>query len=207
MGMTLMSILTINLTRIYFVALAVGILFLFSKTNWKRWLIYSAGALAFFIIIFTFTHLAATKGKSAGWEYLGLRLQSITAPQTEDSSHSRMLLLPKIWEKIKAHPLLGNGLGDTITVYSPVFKKEITTSHFDWGFLEIWDEMGLVGLIAWLLLIAYCIVLTAKNNGPLAALVGLLVINITSPALFHVMGIIFLTTILVLKKSAQTLAR
>src|SRR3989344_997355 len=34
----LLAILSINITRIYLIALAVGILFLFSIKNWKRWL-------------------------------------------------------------------------------------------------------------------------------------------------------------------------
>ena len=204
MGMTLLALLTINITRIYLVALAVGILFLFSFKNWKRWLAYSAAALIFFMGIFTLTHLAATKGKSLGWEYLGLRLQSIALPQTEDSSLSRLLLLPKIIEKIKLHPLLGNGLGDTVTVYSPIFKANITTPHFDWGYLEIIAEMGMLGLLAWLALIAYSLWLIAKNKTLFAPLIALLVINITSPALFHVMGIIFITFILTQHSFAQT---
>jgi O-antigen ligase len=192
-GGTLLAVLTINLTRIYFLALAVGILFLFSTKNWKRWFAYSAAALAFFIIAFTLTHLAATKGKSLGWEYLGLRLQSIAMPQIEDSSLSRLLLLPKIIEKIKAHPLLGNGLGSTVTVYSPIFKVNVITPHFDWGYLEIIAEMGLVGILAWGLLIGNLMVKIKQNRGLFASVVALLVINITSPALFHVLGIIMIT--------------
>ncbi len=192
----LLAILTINITRIYLVALAVGILFLFSLKNWKRWLAYSAGALIFFVMAFTLTHLAATKGKSLGWEYLGLRLQSIAMPQIEDSSLSRTMLLPKILEKIKLHPLLGNGLGDTVTVFSPVFDTNITTPHFDWGYLEIAAEMGLLGLIAWLALMAYGLWLMAKQKAALAVIVALLVINITSPALFHVLGIVLITYML-----------
>ncbi len=191
-GAMLLAILTINITRIYLVALAVGILFLFSFKNWKRWLAYTAGALIFFVMAFSLTHLAATKGKSLGWEYLGLRLQSIALPQTEDSSLSRLLLLPKIVEKIKLHPLLGNGLGDTVTVHSPVFDVNITTPHFDWGYLEIWAEMGLLGLLAWGLLIGNLIFKIKQNRGLLASVVALLVINITSPALFHVLGVVLI---------------
>ncbi len=192
----LLALLTINITRIYLVALAVGILFLFSAKNWKRWLTYSAGAFIFFILAFSLTHLAATKGKSLGWEYLGLRLQSIAMPQIEDSSLSRMMLLPKILEKIKLHPILGNGLGDAVTVFSPVFDANITTPHFDWGYLEIIDELGLVGLATWILIIGYLILKIKQNKTALAGLVGLLVINITSPALFHVLGVVFLIYLL-----------
>ena len=189
----LLAILTINLTRIYLVALAVGMLLLFSFKNWKKWFVYSAIATGIFVSIFVLTNLAATKGKSLGLEYLGLRLQSIAAPTIEDSSLSRTLLLPKIWEKIKTNPVLGTGLGDTVTVYSPVFKQEITTPHFDWGYLEIWAEMGLIGLLAWFVLIGYILWLLRPNLASGVPLAALLAINLTSPALFHVMGILLIT--------------
>ncbi|MBP6859917.1 MAG: O-antigen ligase family protein [Candidatus Magasanikbacteria bacterium] len=195
----LVAILAVNLTRIYILALGVGLLFLFSKTNWKRWFVVSTATVIGFIIIFTTAHLATSRGKNLGWEFFGLRLQSITAPQTEESSLSRVLLLPKILEKIKNHPVLGNGLGDTVTVYSPVFKQNITTPHFDWGYLEIIAEMGMLGLLIWLSLVAYALRLIAKQYGLPAALLALLVINLTSPALFHVMGIIFITLLLAKK--------
>lgn len=192
----LLAILTINLTRIYFIGLAVGILLLFSFKNWKRWLAYSAAATLGFLLIFVFTHLAATKGKSWGLEYLGVRLQSIAMPQTEESSLSRMLLLPKITKKIKEKPFFGNGLGDTVTVYSPVLKDTITTPHFDWGYLEITAEMGIIGLLAWLSIIVYALYHIKKYGNFFVPLIALLFINITSPGLFHVMGIVFIITIL-----------
>lgn len=198
----LLAILTINLTRIYFLGLAIGMLFLFSFKNWKRWLAHSAAALLIFLAIFILTHLAATKGKSLGLEYLGLRLQSIAAPQSEDSSLSRLLLLPKILEKIKDKPVLGNGLGDTVAVYSPIFKDSITTPHFDWGYLEILAEMGALGLLAWLSLIVYTLYHIKKYHNFFAPLIALLFINFTSPALFHVMGIVFIVTYLANTKPA-----
>ncbi len=201
----LLAVLAISLTRIYFVALAVGILLLFSFKNWRRWFIYSSAAFFIFIFIFISTNLAATRGKSFGLEYLGLRLQSIALPQTEESSLSRLLLLPKILDQIKDHPALGNGLGDTVTVYSPVFEEYITTPHFDWGYLEIIAEMGVLGLAIWLTLCTYCwciITCGHQEKNFQAPLLALLIINITSPALFHVMGIIFLAIFLANAKPA-----
>lgn len=194
----LLYIFSLNLTRIYLVALALGMLLLFSRNNIKRWLIGSALILIIFFSLFTLNHTIASSGKSLGWEIFGLRLQSITAPQLEDSSLSRLLLLPKIVEKIKAHPLMGTGLGDTITVFSPVLKQTISTAHFDWGYLEIWAEMGLYGLLAWLGGISYILYKLIKEQRFLAvACIGALgVINLTSPGLFHVFGVILITTLL-----------
>ena len=97
------------------------------------------------------------------------------------------------------NPFHGWGLGETITVYSPVFKKEVTTPHFDWGYLEILTELGIIGFFAWykiLQLVNKRIKAAPRPSWQLASLIALLVINITSPALFHVFGIIWLTILL-----------
>ena len=198
--LALIIILSVNFTRIYYVALAVGLLLLYNKNNWRRWLMYSAISVLALFVSFTALHLLSSRGQSLGWELLGLRLQSIAAPQIEESSLSRMLLLPKILEKIKTNPFLGNGLGDTVTVYSPVLKETITTPHFDWGYLEIIDELGVFGLMLWVALMI-CLILsvfrrTNRNSFYFASLFALLVINTTSPALFHVFGVIWLTAII-----------
>ena len=191
----MLAILSINLTRIYIVAMGIGLLFLFSKSNWKRWLLYSTATIVGFFLIFTTVHLLSSRGQSLGWEFFGLRIKSIALPATENSSLSRLLLLPKILEKIKAHPVLGTGLGDVVTVQSPIFGGIISTPHFDWGYLEIMAETGIIGLIVWILIIGYCLFKT-KDWALRAALISLLVINLTSPALFHVLGILFIIFIL-----------
>jgi len=201
----LLAILSVNLTRIYMVALAVGILVLFRPRYWKRWLVVSMLSATAFLLIFIGVHTSASRGQSLGLELFGLRLQSIAAPAMEDSSLSRMLLLPKIVEKIKADPLAGTGLGDQVTVYSPIFKKDITTPHFDWGYFEIVAEMGVVGLLAWGLVILYVFgSLYAKLNTSFlwipASLIVVCVINITSPALFHVMGILWIVIVAACKE-------
>ncbi len=199
----ILGLLAISLTRIYLIALIIGLVLSFSTINYKKWILFCTLSLFTFILIFVGMHTAASRGKSLGLELFGLRIQSIAAPDIEDSSLSRKILLPKILEKIKKRPLLGNGLGDTVTIFSPVVKKEITTSEFDWGYFEIIDELGIVGFITWLILISGLIMQIKKipkislHPGPsaffLIPLISLLVINITSPALFHVFGIILIT--------------
>jgi len=188
-------ILSVNITRIYIIALFIGYLFLFSKKYWKRWVKYGALTGIFFLISFSSLNIIATKGSSFGFELLLSRLNSIASPSTELSSLSRMFLLPEILEKIKENPILGSGLGDTVTVYSPILEKQITTSHFDWGYLEIFAEMGLIGLIIWISLVIY-IFKNFKNRTSRSLLLALLIINITSPALFHSLGIILMVFIL-----------
>ena len=182
----------------------VGYLFLFTKQNWKQWFKYGFLTAGIFLISFSSLNLIATRGESLGFELLGLRLGSVVAPQIEDSSMSRMLLLKPIWEKIKTHPILGEGIGATVSAYSPVFKETVTTPHFDWGWLEIIVELGVLGFAIWLLFI----IIIIKNirfqasqkskvkSQKFIALLSLLIINITSPALFHSLGIIFLVFII-----------
>jgi len=191
-------ILSINLTRIYILALMVGLLFLFTFKMWKKWLLTTILTIVILIFSFSSIHLLASGGKSLGWEVFGVRIQSIIKPNIEPSSLSRMLLFPKIWQQIQSEPAWGHGLGNEVTVYSPVIKKEITTPHYDWGYLEIVAEMGILGFLFWLTVIIYTFLFNKfkENHLNLVLLTSLLIINITSPALFHVMGIILLIILL-----------
>lgn len=192
-------ILTMNITRIYMVALVFGYLCLFTKLDWQRWLKTGCLIALFFIGSFTTLHVISSRGTSLGWELFGVRLGSIVAPASEESSLSRLLLLPNIIEKIKTTLFIGSGLGDTVTVYSPVHKKIVTTPHFDWGYLEMLAELGIIGWFFWWKLLQFAIERIRSSvalGWPLASLGALLVINITAPALFHVLGIVWLTILL-----------
>lgn len=198
----LLFVLGINFTRIYHLAIIFSALFLINKINWKKAFSIYILSTIIYLTIFCSTNLIITQGKDTGLNLLLGRAQSIVDPNSENSSLSRMMLLPKIWEKIKTNPIIGNGLGDTITVYSPIFKKDITTAHYDWGYLEIIGEMGILGLLIWLALIWLLFKQTKNDKLSLSLLISLLVINLTSPALFHVLGII-LIIFLLNKKTAS----
>jgi O-antigen ligase len=189
-------LVSLNLTRIYFLALIAGFIVLFSRKEFKQWFLNTAILLSCVFIFFTGFYLIASRGVDPGWSLFGFRVSSIALPEIEYSSFSRMLLLPQILYKIQLAPVLGHGLGDTVTIRSGhILGSGITTSHFDWGYLEILSESGAVGLILWLIIIVYAWRSAKKNTGdyrPLfkAILAALLVTNITSPALFHVFGIL-----------------
>lgn len=193
LGILLLTVLAINLTRIYFLAIVAGLLILISKTDFKNWIKNSIIFGAIFLSIFSGMFLLSSGGKSLGLEVFGLRLQSIVMPNIENSSLSRLLLLPEIIKIITANPILGKGLGSTVSVFSPVFNQIVTTPHFDWGYLEILAELGLLGFISWLAFIIFAALKLKKQSKLLLSiLVSLLVINITSPAIFHVFGIIII---------------
>ncbi|MCX6782192.1 MAG: hypothetical protein NTW66_03705 [Candidatus Magasanikbacteria bacterium] len=201
------ALLSLNLTRIYLLALLAGLFILFSKKYLRQWLLNSFILLSCIFIFYTGFSLLSSKGQNPGWSYFGFRAFSIVMPETEFSSLSRMILLPQILYKIQLAPIFGHGLGDTVTVHSNYFSGSIiTTPQFDWGFLEIIDETGAIGFILWLAIIFYILRVSKKNMGdfrPLYAsiLSALLIINITSPALFHVLGIITLTLLMALGRA------
>lgn len=200
-------ILSINLSRIYILALGVGWFVLLYKHSIQRWIGLGIITLLMFLGIFTGLSLTSA-GNTLGWELFGVRLASVAYPSIETSSLTRMTLLPPIIEKIEKAPIQGHGLGATVTFIDPRTNAEVTTHQFDWGYLEIIAELGSLGLILFLVIFFETIAMLIRHVqqldnfhdfhvGLLAGVIALLVINITSPALFHVFGILFLVFLMI----------
>ena len=73
----------------------------------------------------------------------------------------------------------------------------MTTNQFDWGYLEIWTELGLLGIIATLSLIVYLLFNLSSRalvEGSVlrAATLALAFMQITTQAIWHVFGILLL---------------
>lgn len=118
---------------------------------------------------------------------------------------SRWSLLPALTTEIKKEPFLGQGYGATVTYKSSdprILQASptgvYTTYAFEWGYLELWLKLGLLGLAAYLLLL-YQLIKNGIKNGfktgqtlffALAAgLIFLAVTNIFTPYLNHPLGI------------------
>lgn len=202
-------ILTLNFSRIYFLALAAGLLVLAFKHPLKRWFVISTMTVLSSLIIFSFLSLSASRGQSMGLELLGLRVSGTTALQTDTSGAIRLAMLPDIFRQLKSTPWLGSGLGATVMYIDPVTKEVITRTQFDWGYLEMLAEMGIVGTTIFFLFFFTAIYRLARHayssintnpafvRGLLAGAIALLIINITTPALFHGFGILYIVLILV----------
>ena len=146
-------------------------------------------------------NLAASGGTSWGLDLLGLRLWSIGSPHNEPAALSRLLTLPKVIAKITEQPLWGQGLGETISVYSPVAQAQIVTSTFDWGYLQLYVELGLLGGVAWFLLLVFIFKklkqLGYAARGQSAAVIALLLSTITASALTqHALGFVLIVGVL-----------
>lgn len=195
--------LVLNLSRGYFLALAAGLLVLKYKHKWHRWFTVSAATLGLTLLLFISINLLASQGKILGLELFGIRMASITQPQIEISAATRLMILPKILEIIKTHPILGTGVGSSVTYFNTLIYDEVTTRQFDWGFLQMWVELGLFGMLSFLGLVAFTIFKLINkirqytdyhdfDVGLLGGLIAFLVMNVTAPALFHIFGIIYL---------------
>ncbi len=194
--------LALNFSRIYILALGAGLLVLKYKHTWKKWLFVSAGTVATVLITFVLISFAASRGQSLGLDLLGLRVGAIARPTTDVSASFRLALLPAIIPLIQQHPVIGSGLGASVSFINPHTDTTVTTPQFDWGFLELITELGLIGGVFYLGLILIGVIEIIKKIkaapdwhdfyvGILAGAVAFLVMNITSPALFHVFGILY----------------
>lgn len=202
--------LLINFSRAYFLGLFFGLIFLAQGLKFKKW-------MAFFLIVVIF--LVAEFGvlnflinQNPNMIYLRERMKSITSPDDELSASTRLNILPRLLKKIKEKPIFGYGLGSTISYLNPLSQKQDITFHIDWGYLEIWLELGLLGLVLYLFILFIIfyqgrqLFKKARGNiglqrliiGMGAGLLSLVVATITGPYLFHALGIFYLISVIVI---------
>lgn len=204
-------ILALNFSRIYFVALAAGMLILKFKHPLKQW--FKVCTLVTITIFLTFSSLyfLASRGQSIGLELLGVRLSGTTLPQNETSGAIRLAILPDALRTIKTHLWLGSGLGATVTYIDPTTRESVTRTQFDWGYLEVLAELGIMGTTIFIFFLLGILFQLAKvaykktsvNNtevpllrGLLAGAFSLFLINATTPALFQGFGILYFVFLL-----------
>jgi len=198
-----MIILVLNFSRSYFLGFMAGGLALKYTHKLKQWFKEGIWSVAVFVVLFFGVNLIASAGADSGLSILTNRAISIVNPAIEQSSLTRSQLLEPIFQTIRHHPLIGNGLGATITYIDSKTYAPITTTQFDWGYLELLAELGPLGFLYFLTLIGFILFeyIRKINSVPdyhdfkvglLAGFVALLVINITTPALFHVFGMFYM---------------
>lgn len=125
---------------------------------------------------------------------------------SEAAAASRWNLLPVLNEAVKEKPLLGSGLGATVTYKSEDFRVlednpdgMYTTYAFEWGYQDLLYKFGIVGTIIFLgalLRILYRAWQAARKPeyaeemiGVLVATVALLAVHVFTPYLNHPLGI------------------
>jgi len=148
---------------------------------------------------------------------------SRTGDLSDVAISSRWNLLPEMWEKISVAPILGSGFGEEVTFKTDDPRaREIspdgtwTTYSFEWGWLDLWLKMGILGPLAFLwLFFGLLRGLLANKNRPAWLTIGLISglfmlygTHIFSPYLNHPLGlgfILFLVPFLADRNPLQTL--
>ena len=210
------SALLINFSRAYLLGLFAGLLFLSFGLPFKKWFKFTVVFLLIMfselIIIFT----SVSGGKTFGLDFFAGRMKTTIAPEEELSSATRLAILPVLLEKIKEKPILGHGLGMTVSYLDPLTKEIKITRHLDWGYLEMLVELGVFGFLSFLVLIFSLFYKIFKYfrefdlNGQRiviglgAGLVALLVAAATGPFLFHALGIFYLSLVIAYLYSPTT---
>ncbi len=143
----------------------------------------------------------------------------------EPAVNARLKLLPPLLEAIKPVWFQGSGFGTTVKYFSsdpriiassPGQSGEVTTFAFEWGYLDIWLKVGLLGLVIYLLILIKILVKLIKDavisrdiflSSLVLSFLALLVLNITTPYLNHPLGIGFIFLILLLSASYKDYKR
>ena len=199
--------LLINFSRAYFLGILAGLIILAKGLKFRRWFIFSAIVIVLMVGEFVLIYGLTSGNFSLGLDIFKNRLETIAGPDQELSSFTRLVILPKILEQIKGNLFFGRGLGSSVSYLNPLNNQMETTFHLDWGYLEICLELGLLGLLTYLSILALIFYqgwrLIARFNmlesraatGLLAGLGSLMVATLTGPFLFHSLGIFYVTLV------------
>ncbi|MBU0661109.1 hypothetical protein KKG22_02920 [Patescibacteria group bacterium] len=202
-------LVVLNFSRAYMLGIAAGFFVLLYTHHIKQWLRVGVINAVMFVTILLCSNLIASQGDSTGLDLLGLRFGGIIAPSTEVSAYTRRMLLTPTLAGIQAQPLLGVGIGATLTFQNPNTFEAVSTRHFDWGYFEILFEQGIIGGILFLLIIEEITRGLLKHIkqrkeyrdfhvGLFAGIISLGVIQLFGPAFTHLFGIVFLSIIFVI---------
>lgn len=199
-------IILINFNRAYLIGLIGGLFFLKAGSSWKRW-----SQLVVFTILLMLIEMAAilffcSRFQPQSISLVAERIETIFGSEEEVSILTRSQRLISIKNLLIKNLFFGHGLGTSVIFFDPLTQKSATTYHLDWGYLEIWLELSLFGLIALL----YFLFLILKNSlliiksysknqtsqrlliGLNSALITLMIATIFGPFIFHNLGMCYL---------------
>lgn len=208
-GALFLSTLIISFSRSFWVGLlaaaAFSLALIWRSDSWRKvWeaVIWLSVSLVFSLVII---YAVAAFPYIAQPVNFGASFLNRVSDGGEAAVASRWSLLPVLMDKIMEEPVLGQGYGATVTYISSdprVLQTNsaglYTTYAFEWGYLDLWLKLGILGLAAYLLLLFMLIkdsILQGRKNEQIlffslaSGLVFLAVVNIFTPYLNHPLGI------------------
>lgn len=224
-----MSVVIIGLSRSFWIGMLAGVCLSFALSIYFLSAKFSSlirgvgimllsgvvGALLLvFMVLFPLPYRVTSTGD------LSQLLSSRTTDVSDVAISSRWKLLPVIWDEIVDSPLIGKGFGEEVTFQTDdprvrAFSSDGTWSTYslEWGWLELWLKMGILGPISFLVLFVYLArgLLPSREDpqawlsvGLLSLLFVLYVTHVFSPYLNHPLGLgilLFVVPFLKIKKA------
>jgi len=109
------------------------------------------GVILVLIILFPLPYRMSSPGE------LSALFSSRTSELGDVAISSRWNLLPEMWEEVIAAPIIGSGFGEEVTFKTDDPRARTispdgawTTYTFEWGWLDLWLKMGILGPLAFL---------------------------------------------------------
>jgi glycosyltransferase involved in cell wall biosynthesis len=136
-------------------------------------------------------------------------LRSRSVSERDAATISRWSLLKALNDKIGEAPILGSGLGATVTYRSSDPRiiastgGSYTTSAFEWNYHDLIVKMGFIGLAAFIFLLWSILTIVLKTDARrrmwlVPGFFALIALNAVSPYLNHPLGIGYLALLLAL---------
>jgi len=221
----LLSVIIISFSRSFWLGLVAGAIFIYLiaifkiKIGLKKFVIFNLISVSIIILSLALTLIIVKFPYPApAGEFDATNLFSERATQIagEAGVSSRWQLLPELWQKIKTAPVLGRGFGATVTyksndprVLATNYGGEYTTYAFEWGWLDIWLKIGILGLLAYLILFTKIIFDGLKINSFFSfslatGLILILAVNMFSPYANHPLGIGYLIIAAIMIENLKT---
>ncbi|MDP2944217.1 MAG: hypothetical protein Q8N57_01425, partial [bacterium] len=164
MAASFLSALIISFSRSFWAGLLAALLFslilIWRFYSFKKMIVAGIWLLSSLALSFLIIYAVAA------WPYIhkpgnfGASFLDRVSNSDEAAVASRWSLLPALTTEIKKEPFLGQGYGATVTYKSSdprILQASptgvYTTYAFEWGFLELWLKLVLLGLAAYLLLV------------------------------------------------------
>lgn len=181
--------LLLTYERTFWVATAVGIGFIAFRAGFAQRLRVVMLVVGVAVVIAPVMSTIAPGALSAASE----RLLSLNQYGNDDSVRARLQEGRHVVDKIQAHPIIGNGLGDQIFFGLPWLQKPPAADHFTHnGYLWLAWKLGIPAAIFLLGVVAWAIVARpppggdrihrAVQLGAQAALLVIMVVSITFPS-------------------------
>lgn len=204
------STILLSLSRSFWLALALVLLisaiYIWKSSVYKKFFqlarFLSLSFITGLLLVYLVTILPISESKTAN--FTKILTDRINQDSSEAAISSRWSLLPVLSQEIMTAPIFGKGFGYEISYISSdprVLEKnpsgEYRTFAFEWGYLDIFLKIGLLGLLAYLYLIYKLLFQSLKKpvkdrNLALAissVLIFLAIINFFTPYLNHPLGI------------------